>query len=66
MEFVPQIAFVVQPEAALSLAHALLNASPSPLLLLDAELRVVRATPSFCAVFGMHHDQVQGLSLIHI
>lgn len=39
MEFVPPNAFVVQPEAALSLAHALLNASPSPLLLLDADLR---------------------------
>lgn len=66
MESVSPSAFVVQPEAALSLAHALLNASPSPLLLLDADLRVVRATPSFCAVFGMHHDQVQGRSLAEL
>ena len=45
---------------ALSLASALINTSHLPLLLFDGDLRVVRASPSFCVAFGLRQDQADG------
>ena len=46
-----------------SLAQALINLSTLPLLLLDGDLRVVSASRSFCTMFDMPTDQVEGVAL---
>jgi two-component sensor histidine kinase len=50
-------------EAALSLAMAVVTASPGPLLLLDGECRVVAASTSFCEAFDISSDSAKGLPL---
>lgn len=52
-----------QTDAALSLSRALMNTSHLPLLLFDGDLRVVSATPSFCANFDLASDQTSGRTL---
>ena len=49
--------------AAESLALALIHASRAPVLLLNANLRVVGASDSFCAAFGFSPDSVTGFDL---
>ncbi len=49
-----------QSEAMHGLARGLIDASQQPMLLFDADLRVVGASHSFCAAFGLPHDQVHG------
>ena len=41
------------PDGPLSLGLAVIKASPAPLILLDADLTVVAASPSFCDAFGL-------------
>lgn len=41
-----------RPEAALTLARALIDTAPLPLLLLDGDLKIVRASPAFREAFG--------------
>ena len=54
------------PEAAPSLASALLNTSHLPLLLFDGDLRVVSVTPSFKTAFGHARGAVLGRTLKEI
>ncbi len=54
------------PEAAPSLASALLNTSHLPLLLFNGDLRVVSVTPSFKTAFGHARGAVLGRSLKEI
>lgn len=49
--------------AAESLALALIHASRAPVLLLDANCRIVGASDSFCAAFGFASDSVAGCDL---
>jgi PAS domain S-box-containing protein len=48
------------------LARGLIDASQQPMLLFDADLRTVGASHSFCAAFGLGHDQVHGRRLSEI
>lgn len=50
----------VAPETATSLALAVVAASQAPLLLLDAEFRVVAVSTSFCRTFGMRRADLVG------
>lgn len=52
--------------AAGNLAGALIDTSPVPLLLFDAEARVVRASPSFCAGFDILADGAEGSTLAEL
>jgi two-component sensor histidine kinase len=52
--------------AGISLAKALIDTSPLPLLLLDGDLRVVTASPSFCAAFEIAATAVEGRMLVDI
>jgi two-component sensor histidine kinase len=49
--------------AAESLAFALIHSSRAPVLLLDANLRVVGASNSFCAAFDLAPEDVAGCDL---
>ena len=49
--------------AAPSFARALFNTSQVPLLLFDGDLRVVCATPSFCAAYGIPQGEADGCAL---
>ena len=42
-----------RPEGALTLARALIDTALLPLLLLDGDLKVIRASPAFCQGFGL-------------
>jgi PAS domain S-box-containing protein len=52
-----------RPAALASLALALIHASRAPVLLLDADLRVVGASSSFCTAFGFAPDSLGGRDL---
>jgi PAS domain S-box-containing protein len=52
--------------AAESLALALIRSSRAPVLLLDDNLRVVGASNSFCAAFGLAPEKVAGSDLGHL
>ncbi len=52
--------------AAGDLAGALIDTSPVPLLLFDAEARVVRASPSFCTGFNILADAAEGSTLAEL
>ena len=54
---------VPRAAAAPSFARALFNTSQVPLLLFDGDLRVVCATPSFCAAFDIHEAKTDGFAL---
>ena len=53
----------LHPEAALSLAAAVISSSTAPLLLLDAELTVITASGSFCRAFGLDPADVTGVPM---
>ena len=50
----------VPPEAASSLAMALIVSSQAPLVLLDDELKVIAASNSFCHAFTVRHSDLVG------
>jgi two-component sensor histidine kinase len=50
----------IQPEAALSLALAVVASSNAPLLLLDGEFSVIAASASFCRAFQLDPDRAAG------
>lgn len=51
------------PDAALGLTLAVIEASPTPLLLLDADLRLVAASGSFCEAFGIEPRTARGCEI---
>ncbi|WP_304188430.1 sensor histidine kinase [Phenylobacterium aquaticum] len=51
------------PDAALSLARALIDTALLPLLLFDGDLKVVRASPAFCQTFDLASTAVVGRDL---
>ena len=53
----------IHPEAAGSLALAVIASSKAPLLLLDDNLTVISASNSFCRDFGIDPAQIQGRKL---
>ena len=54
------------PDAALSLASAVIASSTAPLLLLDSDLTVIAASLSFCHTFGLDPVAVKGASLMEL
>jgi PAS domain S-box-containing protein len=52
-----------RPEAAETLARALIDTALLPLLLFDGDLRILRASPAFCEAFGMAANAVAGCNL---
>ncbi len=54
----------VPPEAASSLAMALVISSQAPLLLLDDELVVIAASDSFCRIFQIDPKATKGVALL--
>ena len=56
----------LHPEAADSLALALVAASTAPLLLLDADLTVIAASATFCQAFEVDPAAVAGRSLAEL
>jgi two-component system, sensor histidine kinase PdtaS len=55
-----------RPNAALSLARALIDISGLPLLLLDGEMRVVSASRSFCEAFDVPRNRAEGRYLAQL
>ena len=53
----------VPPEAASSLAMALIVSSQAPLVMLDDELRVIAASNTFCNAFEIRQPRLVGLRL---
>ena len=53
-------------DPALSLTMAVIGWSPTPLLLLDGELRVAGASQSFCEAFGIDSTSVVGTTLFEL
>jgi two-component system, response regulator PdtaR len=47
-------------DVALNLALALVTSSPAPLLLLDGELTIIAASPSFYETLGVHPEDMAG------
>ena len=62
MEFITPL----RPEPAASLALALIASSQVPLLVLDDRFMVVCASASFCRVFAISPDAIEGLGLANI
>lgn len=56
----------LQPDAATSLALALISASHAPLLLLDDRFTVISASASFCSVFALDPRTIEGTALARI
>lgn len=54
------------PPQGSSLGMALVIASTTPLLLLDAELRVIAASGSFCSAFGLDGGKIVGAELMKL
>ncbi len=57
------LAVPLHPEAATSLALAVIASSNAPLLLLDSDLKVVAASTSFCQAFHVDAEAVPRLKL---
>lgn len=53
-------------DPALSLTMAVIGSSPTPLLLLDGELRVAGASMSFCDAFGIDQSAAVGATLFEL
>lgn len=53
-------------DPALSLTMAVIRSSPTPLLLLDGELRVAGASMSFCDAFGIAQSAAVGATLFEL
>ena len=56
----------VPPEAASSLAMALIVSSQAPLVLLDDELRVIAASNSFCHAFAIRQSDLVGTRIVDL
>ncbi|HEY5411363.1 MAG TPA: histidine kinase dimerization/phosphoacceptor domain -containing protein [Caulobacteraceae bacterium] len=57
---------LVHPEAAQSLALALVASSNAPALLLDGELKLIAASTSFCRAFGLDPVEARGRRLFNL
>jgi two-component sensor histidine kinase len=62
MEFITPL----RPDAAASLALALIESSQAPLLVLDDRFVVVSASASFCGAFGIVPRTIEGIALAKI
>lgn len=62
MEFVSPL----HPDAAASLALALISASQAPLLLLDDNFVIISASASFCSGFAIDPSTIEGTALAEI
>jgi len=62
MEFITPL----HPDAAASLALALIASSQAPLLVLDDRFVVISASASFCSVFGIDPSTIEGIGLANI
>ena len=62
MEFITPL----HPDAAASLALALIASSQAPLLVLDDRFVVICASASFCSVFGIDPSTIEGIGLANI
>lgn len=51
---------IVTPDASISLAHALVSQSDTPLLLLDGDLRIIWVSDAFCSLFNFDCKLVYG------
>jgi two-component system, sensor histidine kinase PdtaS len=56
----------LNPDGALSLALAVIESSASPILLLDADLRIIAASKSFCSAFGDDPLATQGCRIFDL
>ncbi|MCL6682956.1 sensor histidine kinase [Sphingomonas alba] len=62
MEFITPL----RPDAAASLALALIESSQAPLLVLDDRFVVISASASFCSAFGIVPRAIEGIALAKI
>jgi hypothetical protein len=62
MEFITPL----RPDAAASLALALIESSQAPLLVLDDRFVVISASASFCSAFGIHPNTTDGIMLANV
>ena len=62
MEFITPL----RPDAAANLALALIASSQAPLLLLDDRFAVISASASFCSVFAIDPNAIEGIALANI
>jgi PAS domain S-box-containing protein len=62
MEFITPL----RPDAAASLALALIESSQTPLLVLDDRFVVISASASFCSAFGIDPRTIEGIALAKI
>lgn len=62
MEFITPL----RPDAAASLALALIESSQAPLLVLDDRFVVISASASFCSAFGIVPRTIEGIALAKI
>lgn len=62
MEFITPL----RPDAAASLALALIASSQAPLLVLDDQFVVISASASFCSVFAIDRKTIEGTGLANI
>ena len=55
-----------RPEAAETLARALIDTALLPLLLFDGDLKILRASPAFCDAFGLTAEALVGRDVAHL
>jgi two-component sensor histidine kinase len=56
----------LHPEAAANLALALITSSQAPLLVLDDRFTVISASSSFCSVFAINANTIEGMALANV
>ena len=62
MEFITPL----RPDAAASLALALIASSQAPLVVLDDRFVVISASASFCSAFGIDPNTIEGIALANV
>ena len=62
MEFITPL----RPDAAANLALALIASSQAPLLVLDDRFVVISASASFCRVFAVDPEAIEGIALANL
>ena len=62
MEFITPL----RPDAAASLALALIASSQAPLLVLDDQFVIISASASFCSAFAVDPNAIEGIALANI
>jgi two-component sensor histidine kinase len=62
MEFITPL----RPDAAASLALALITSSQAPLLVLDDRFVVISGSASFCSAFGIDPNTIEGIALANV